>query len=371
MGNTPQLTEPQTGAVATRQGGVPAHPDNPFSRNQLPEHVNAGTVAVESERAIAEVQAKLVIAKRFPRDEARAYDRVMQACSRPSLAAVAEYSFPRGGQKVSGPSIRLAEELARCYGNLIYGIRELSRTDGASEMQAFAWDLETNVESTQNFTVRHIRDRKSSNGGNVALTDERDIYEITANMGGRRLRARILAILPPDLVEAAVEKCRATLAGNSQEPIADRVKKMIEAFKRFGVTSKHLSDYLGKKLDDVIPEDIADLTAIYTSLKDGVSQVSDYFGAPKVQDPADASNDNQPQAGGQDGDGKKAPAAAKPSGGSKRKAPAKAAAKKNEQQAPAEEAPQPAEEASTETEQADDAGTQQQGDDDFDDMFKD
>lgn len=367
MGNTPQLTEPQTGAVATRQGGVPAHPDNPFSRNQLPEHVNAGTVAVESERAIAEVQAKLVIAKRFPRDEARAYDRAMQACSRPSLAAVAEYSFPRGGKPVTGPSIRLAEELARCYGNIVYGIRELSRTDGASEMQAFAWDLETNVESTQNFTVRHIRDRRASNGGNMALTDERDIYEITANMGGRRLRARILAILPPDLVEAAVTKCRATLAGNSQEPIADRVKKMIEAFKRFGVTSKHLSDYLGKKLDDVIPEDIADLTAIYTSLKDGVASAGDYFGAPKVE----ASNDNQPQAGGQDGDGKKAPAAAKPSGGSKRKAPAKAAAKKNEQQAPAEEAPQPAEEASTETEQADDAGTQQQGDDDFDDMFND
>ncbi|MBK1709833.1 hypothetical protein [Marichromatium gracile] len=252
----------------------PAAPANPFARAHMPEHTNAGTVTIESERAIAEAQGKLIIAKRFPRDQARAFDRVMESCSRPSLASSAEYAFPRGGQTVRGPSIRLAEELARCWGNLDYGIRELSRKGGVSEMEAYCWDLETNTCSSQKFTVRHIRDTK---GGGKALSDERDIYELTANQGGRRLRARILAILPPDLVDAAVERCRQTLAGNSAEPISDRVRKMITAFKGFGVTEAHLSTYLGKSLDKVLSDDLADLASVYNSIKTGTASASDFF----------------------------------------------------------------------------------------------
>lgn len=355
MGNTPQITEPQK-----RGELAPVGHDNPFARTggQLAEHANVGTITVESERAIAEVQAKMVVAKRFPRDEARAYDRVMAACSRPSLAAVAEYSYPRGGQTVRGPSIRLAEELARCYGNIVYGIRELSRKDGVSEMQAFAWDLESNVESTQNFTVRHVRDKK---GGGQALTDERDIYEVTANMGGRRLRARLLAILPPDLVEAAVEQCRKTLAGNSEEPIADRVRKLIEAFKRFGVTSTHLSTYIGKKLDDILPEDIADLRAVYNSLKDGHAQPSDYFGAPKAVEPAakPTANDNTP------------PPAARPASTGRRRRRAEDTAPQDapepEQSAQPEPEPEAQDDGSTAPPVAESADDE--AGDDFDDMF--
>jgi hypothetical protein len=41
---------------------------------------NAGTVAVETSRAVAEAQGKLLIAKRFPRDEVQAYAKAMQSC---------------------------------------------------------------------------------------------------------------------------------------------------------------------------------------------------------------------------------------------------------------------------------------------------
>ena len=144
----------------------PAVQSNPFARH-LPDHLNAGAVAIESERAIAEAQGKLVIAKRYPRDQARAFTAIMDACKRPGLAEEACYSFPRGGQTVSGPSIRLAEMLAANWGNIDYGIRELSRKEGVSEMEAYCWDLETNTMSSQKFTVRHIRDTR---GGGVKLT---------------------------------------------------------------------------------------------------------------------------------------------------------------------------------------------------------
>ena len=90
------------------------------------ENVNQGTVAIEASRAVAEAQGKLVIAKRFPRDEVEAYNKAMQVCKLPTMAEKAFYSFPRGGQTVEGPTIRFAEELARCWGNIDYGIKELS-----------------------------------------------------------------------------------------------------------------------------------------------------------------------------------------------------------------------------------------------------
>lgn len=240
----------------------------------LGSHVNAGTVAIEEARAVAEAQGKLIVAKKFPRDQARAWAAIMEACKRPGLAAIAEYSFPRGNERVAGPSIRLAEELARCWGNIDYGIRELSRKDGVSEMEAYAWDLETNTVSSQKFTVRHVRDTRQ---GPKNLTDERDIYEITANNAGRRLRARILAILPADIVDGAVAECRKTLAGGNTLPLADRVRAMIAAFDRFGVTAAHIERYLEKPLAEILGDDFAELTSVFNSIKDGVAKPSDYF----------------------------------------------------------------------------------------------
>jgi hypothetical protein len=247
---------------------------NPFART-LDAHVNAGTVAVESERAIAEAQGKLVIAKRFPRDQAKAYSNIIDACKRHGLAEEACYSFPRGGEVVSGPAIRLAEMLAANWGNVDYGIRELSRKEGVSEMEAYCWDLETNTMSSQKFTVRHIRDTR---GGGRALTDERDIYELTANMGARRLRARILAILPADLVQAAVDECGRTLAGGNGIPMADRIRKMLTAFKALGVPAPLVEKRLGHPLDNLSGDELADLTKIHNSLRDNMSKLGDWFG---------------------------------------------------------------------------------------------
>lgn len=259
--------------LATANGSQLA---NPFASNRHAD-INQGAVAIEESRAIAEAQGKLIVAKRFPRDQAAAFERIMKSCARKGLAEAAMYSFPRGGQVITGPSIRLAEELARAWGNIDYGIRELSQKEGVSEMEAYCWDLETNTFSSQKFTVKHELHTKH---GVKKLTDPRDIYELTANNGGRRLRARILAILPPDLVDAAVEQCFATLSGAATELIEDRVKKMLKAFAPYGVNKEHIETRIGKKLDAVLSEDIVTLTTIYQSLKDNMSKPSDWFGNP-------------------------------------------------------------------------------------------
>ena len=139
-------------------------------------------------RQAQEVQAAMVIAKRFPRDEIEAQTRILQACERIVLAEKAEYSYLRGGEKVTGPSIRLAEVLARYWGNIDFGIIELEQRTGESTMMAYAWDLETNTRQTRIFVQKH--ERKTKKAGITKLDDPRDIYELTANMGARRVRAR-------------------------------------------------------------------------------------------------------------------------------------------------------------------------------------
>ena len=241
------------------------------------DNINQGTVAIEASRAIAEAQGKLVIAKRFPRDEIASYAKAIQACQRRSMAEKAFYAYPRAGQTVEGPTIRFAEELARCWGNIDYGIKELSQDGGKSELQAYAWDLETNAQSVQNFTNPHQRE---VNKKMVTLTSQRDIYENNANMATRRMRARILAILPAWFVEGCIAECKKTLAGKNDEPLIDRVKNMVLQFAKFGVTTDMIERRLKRKVETMTAEDFVEYIAIFNALRGGESKVSEWFDAP-------------------------------------------------------------------------------------------
>lgn len=250
----------------------------PSSVNAPMNNINQGTVAIEASRAIAEAQGKLIIAKNFPRDEVQAYARAMEACQRPAMAEKAFYSFPRGKQTVEGPTIRFAEELARCWGNVDYGIKELSQDDGKSEMQAYAWDLETNTQSVQNFTNPHQRE---AFGKMQTLTSQRDIYENNANMATRRLRSRILAVLPSWFVDGAINECKKTLAGQNETPLIDRVKNMVVQFAKIGVTQEQIERRLKRKIDTMTAEDFVEYIGIFNALKNGESKVADWFEAEK------------------------------------------------------------------------------------------
>lgn len=250
---------------------------NPFAPQV---DLNVGTIQIEQGRVTAEALGALKLAKMFPRDPAKAYSDIMAACSRPSLAEIAFYSYPRGSEVITGPSIRLAEELARCWGNIQYGILELSNSDGASEMQVFAWDLQTNVKALKNFSVKHERHTRN---GSYTLKDPRDVYEMTANQGSRRLRACILAIIPPDIIEAAVTACKNTKAGKSDVPFEDRIKKMVAAFGKLGISTDHIEQRYGCKISAILPDQLTELIGIHNSIKDNVAAPSDFF---KVKDAA-------------------------------------------------------------------------------------
>jgi hypothetical protein len=254
----------------------------------------ATAMEIATTRSAQEVQAAMVIAKRFPRDVNVSHQRIMQACERRSFAEVSQYVYPRGGSTVSGPSIRMAEMLAQCWGNIDFGIVELEQKRDESVMMAYAWDLETNSRQTKVFTVPHVRDTKQ---GRVPLRDARDVYEMTANQGARRLRSCILGVIPGDIVEAAIDKCDKAMSSGNAEPLIDRVRKMAAAFAEIGVTIEMIEKRLGHKLDTVIESELVTLRKVFQSIRDNFAPRENFFdiasaspsdeGKPKAQALAD------------------------------------------------------------------------------------
>jgi hypothetical protein len=231
--------------------------------------VGQGTV-IEQSRAIAEVQALVVIARQYPRDRRSSTVRMLDACAQVQLAKKAFYAFPRGDDTISGLTIDAVAELAQAWGNIDYGLTELRRDDiyGQSEMQAFAWDLETNVRHTSRFIVQHVRETKR---GNYKVTSPRDIYEVNANMGNRRMRAAVLKVLPRWYKLEAEEALKATLAAMVKaggKSLAQRIEDAVAWFgTEFAVTRDQLEYKRRRPSAQWGDEDLVQLRILGDSLK--------------------------------------------------------------------------------------------------------
>ena len=245
------------------------------TRSPVPSPAQIGqATAVEQARAVAEVQAAVIVAQNVPRDMARAEQDMKDTCGRLSMAQRAFYSVPNRG---TGPSVHLARELARIWGNVQYGVHELRRDDaaGVSEVQAFAWDVQTNTRSTRTFIAPHARMKGKER---QALTDLNDIYLSNQNTGARAVRECIFAALPEWLVAEAQRLCRATLEAGEGKPIEQRRADAVAAFARGKVTEQQLVARVGKPVAQWTPQDVGSLEVLFDSLRNGETTKEEAFG---------------------------------------------------------------------------------------------
>lgn len=257
--------------------------------------------AVEQARAVAEVAAAVRVARDFPRDEALAFQRMERSCGTQALAERAFYSLPRAGGRVEGETVHLARELAGCWGNLDYGVREMRRDDnaGVSEMQAWAWDQETNVRSSRSFVVPHAR---MKNKKREALTDLGDIANNNNSVAARAVRETIFTVLPTPFVVAAVDICNAVLRGEhsaNRQPPADAAAQVVSGFADFGVTQQQLEAHVALPRAEWSPQTIAALRVLGGEINRGEKRVEDEFGGQSNDEPqsvADLAQRSEPQA---------------------------------------------------------------------------
>ncbi len=257
-----------------------------ISMTEDSRHSSGNVIAANEEaRVVSEVKAQVLLAKQFPRNASECMERILQECQRPTLAEAAVYAFPRGREMVTGPSIRLAEVMARNWGNNTYGLEVLERRQndngaGSSVIRAFAWDLETNTYVKRQFEVKHWR---STREGGYPLTSDRDIYELEANMGSRRMRACILQMIPGDVTAAAIAACRKTSSSGLSEAMKDAEKRArliqgtVNVYEKMGVSVGDLEEYLSARTDDWTADHMMRLKELKNSLDDGVSSLGDMF----------------------------------------------------------------------------------------------
>ena len=255
--------------------------------NQVARRSGAATADATSAERVAEVQAVALIAQNRPRDSGAALADILDHCRRARFAEKAQYAYPRGDTVVTGPSIHLARTMAASWGNIKAGWRVVGDiVDGVATVEAYCWDAQSNTRSDITFQVKLER---STRRGKYALTDDRDIYEHIANFASRRLRACILAIIPEDVAEVAVEQCEQTLKDSAgDKPIGERLKKVLEAFAEFGVTAERIEGVLGHNLDATTEPELVGLRKRYAAIKDGMAKADDVFPPVKSDTAPDA-----------------------------------------------------------------------------------
>lgn len=242
---------------------------------------------IEQVRASTEVVASIEAAKRWPRDETAALDRLLRVCGIKAFALRAFWRYPVNGEMLTDVTIGFALEAARCWGNFLSGSSELDRTEGRSEMLAFAWDLESTTMRRTSFINPHsgYTDSPFDKAGNRKPVRElitvRDIRQNNQSAGSRVERQMILACLPEWYVELAKDECRKTLEKDeSGKPIELRRREILAGFEdRYGIRRDALVAKLnGVPVDQWNVADIVQLEIIARSLVSGETTVVAEFG---------------------------------------------------------------------------------------------
>lgn len=211
----------------------------------------------------AELDVQITTAKAFPRDVRQSHDA---ACA---MATISEdvaksclYALPRAGKFITGPSVRLAEIIANCWGNLHSGYRIISNDGKNITAEAVVWDLEKNNKISVQVS-RSIRNKKGEK-----FTE--DMQVVTGNAAGAiAYRNAIFKVLPRSLCDSVLRVSQDTAIGKGK-PLSVRVDDAISSFKKMGVSEENLLLMLERgHREEITADDISVLIGLFNAIKEG------------------------------------------------------------------------------------------------------
>ena len=243
----------------------------------------AMAAAEQRDRAAIMVAAEMSV--RYPRNEMVARDRALAACRSIVVAEHAEYSFPRGGQRITGPTVALVREVSRCWGNIRYGYEIVDSANGRLRIIGWAWDLDPSsnlyVQTADEFDLMVQRKDKQTGETRWVEADERDSRELLNKRAAICERNALKKLLPQYLIDEALAACSNTrqqgFVDKLKKDRAGTVAKLIRGWAKKNVTEAMLADYLGHKVETVTPDEMSELHAAWQSIEEGASQIDDHF----------------------------------------------------------------------------------------------
>ena len=231
------------------------------------------------------LRAAFIMARQFPRNEEHARQRILKACNRPRFAEKAQYAKPVGGRKIVGPSIRLAEEVIRCWGNLSAETAIVFEDNERRRIAISVIDLETNLRHTREVTIKKTIERRDPRGRQIISqrtnTNNETVYLIAANddelivkeaaLISKAIRNESLRCVPADIIEDALHQVQKTTVGEFTQDPDEAKRKMIDTFAKIGIKVDMLEDFLGHKAEFITPPEFVELRGVYRSLSDGIT----------------------------------------------------------------------------------------------------
>lgn len=229
----------------------------------------------------AECDVQIATAHRFPRSLASFFKKAeSMATATPEIAASMEYAKPVGGDRVKGPSARLAEIVAATYGNLRVQARVISETATEIVAQGVAHDLESNVAMSTEVAISIIKRNGERYGADQVAT-------MRAAACSKARRNAIFLAVPVALCIPVITAARKVAAG-SAETLPQRRAKQLEWFEKQGVKRSLVLAWLGVKDEqDIGLEEMADLVAATNTAKEEGVSLSSLFSQPRAMDHGD------------------------------------------------------------------------------------
>jgi len=242
-------------------------------------------VAAATEAARAEIEARYIIANKFPRNEDKFYEAIKRDCKRPSFAAVALYTKPVSkDEKITDLSIRFVEGAIRHWRHTDVAIQIIRQDEQSITIRVTVIDLETNNRISREALVPKTVERKYVKKGRRTLGMRENTYgemvyvveatpdelrNVIGAEASKLYRDNGKRILPRDVLDECRKLIDQTLADeNAKDPDAVK-KRMIDGFSELNISPTMLEQYLGHPLDVAAPAEVEDLRKVYTGIKEG------------------------------------------------------------------------------------------------------
>lgn len=297
---------------------------NEFNNAIVPTGIETASSAVAAQ-AKAMIEARYIMAIRRPRDMDVVRERMLKECKRPSFAAVARYQKPIGRDQSkwpTGPSIRFAESAIRNMTNITVEVMTVYDDREKRIVRVTVTDLEANVPYFQDVTITKTIERRNAKDGDTVLrtrtnsygdtlyileaTDD-DIINKQQALISKAMRTIGLRLIPGDIVDECMEAVIETQRNaDAQDPDAAK-RRLFDAFGQLGVHANQLKEYLGHDASTLSPKEMADLRALYASIRDGEATWRDVMENKDTSaQPAGAPKKELPPLSAEDFDKKKA-----------------------------------------------------------------
>lgn len=222
----------------------------------------------------ASIDIQISTAKAYPRNIRRATENALAIVTMDqTIAQTCTYSVPRGGKKISGPSVHLAKIIAQVWGNMRIDAKVVDIDQSRITSESVCWDLESNLA----IKVQIKRSIVSRTG-----RFSEDMITVTGNASNSiALRNAVLSVIPKGIVDKIYNAAKQTITGDVSDKnklISKRVQVFQQLRDTFGVSDKEILFAIGKaSIDFVDADDIITLVGVGQAIRDGDTTVDEAF----------------------------------------------------------------------------------------------